>query len=77
LNQAIQKYSSCPGLTRASIYFARAFSKQMDCRVKPGNDILMAFARNTRRDRQAMSTKEQPLDARQYRNTPPQLDEMA
>jgi len=35
-------------LTRASIYFARAFSKQMDCRVKPGNDILMAFARIAR-----------------------------
>jgi hypothetical protein len=45
LKQATQKHSSCPGLTRASIDFARAFSKQMDCRVKPGNDILMAFAR--------------------------------
>src|SRR5881227_594228 len=45
LNKAAQKHSSCPGLTRASISFARAFSKQMDCRVKPGNDILMAFAR--------------------------------
>ncbi len=55
LNQATQKHSSCPGLTRASIDFARAFSKQMDCRVKPGNDILMAFARNTRRDREAVS----------------------
>src|SRR5260221_3998883 len=55
LNRATQKHSSCPGLTRASIYFARAFSKQMDCRVKPGNDILMAFARNTRRDRKAVS----------------------
>src|SRR5712671_5789608 len=44
-----------PGLTRASIYIARDFSKQMDCRVKPGNDILMAFARNTRRDREAVS----------------------
>src|SRR5712672_1190222 len=43
LNQATQKHSSCPGLTRASIDFARAFSKQMDCRVKPGNDILMAL----------------------------------
>src|SRR5712671_3890889 len=43
-----------PGLTRASIYIARDFSKQMDCRVKPGNDILMAFARNTRRDREAV-----------------------
>jgi len=43
------------GLTRASIYFARAFSKQMDCRVKPGNDILMAFARIARRDREAVS----------------------
>src|SRR5258705_902760 len=29
LNQATQEHSSCPGLTRASIYFARAFSKQM------------------------------------------------
>src|SRR5712672_2900233 len=54
LNQATQKHSSCPGLTRASIYIARDFSKQMDCRVKPGNDILMAFARNTRRDREAV-----------------------
>src|SRR5258708_39528378 len=34
LNQATQEHSSCPGLTRASIYFARAFSKQLDCRVK-------------------------------------------
>jgi hypothetical protein len=25
-------------LTRASILFARIFTKQMDCRVKPGND---------------------------------------
>ena len=41
LNWATQKHSSCPGLTRASIYFGRAFSKQMDCRVKSGNDILM------------------------------------
>src|SRR6202051_1881286 len=54
LNQATQKHSSCPGLTRASIYFARAFSKQMDCRVKPGNDILMAFARKARRGRGLM-----------------------
>src|SRR5258707_2008398 len=55
LNRATQKHSSCPGLTRASIYFAGAFSKQMDCRVKPGNDILMAFARIARRDREAVS----------------------
>jgi hypothetical protein len=41
-------------LTRASIYFARAFSKQMDCRVKPGNDIWMAFARKARRGRGLM-----------------------
>src|SRR5712672_1454183 len=52
LNQATQKHSSCPGLTRASIYFASAFSKQMDCRVGPGNDILMAFARKARRHRE-------------------------
>jgi hypothetical protein len=30
--------SSCAGLTRASIYFARTLTKWMDCRVKPGND---------------------------------------
>src|SRR5258705_4059776 len=54
LNRATQKHSSCPGLTRASIYFARAFSKQMDCRVKPGNDILRAFARKARRGRGLM-----------------------
>jgi hypothetical protein len=26
----------------------------MDCRVKPGNDISMAFARDARRDREAV-----------------------
>jgi hypothetical protein len=30
--------SSCAGLTRASIFFARSLTKWMDCRVKPGND---------------------------------------
>src|SRR6266540_548100 len=30
-------YSSCPGLTRASIEKKR-FNHRMDCRVKPGND---------------------------------------
>ena len=30
---------SCPGLTRASIRFAKAsLAQKMDCRVKPGND---------------------------------------
>src|SRR6202022_3940317 len=33
--------SSCAGLTRASILFARKFLRRsMDCRVKPGNDDL-------------------------------------
>jgi hypothetical protein len=32
--------SSYAGLTRVSIFFARVFSKRMDCRVKPGNDEL-------------------------------------
>jgi len=33
--------SSCAGLTRASIFFARKFLRRsMDCRVKPGNDDL-------------------------------------
>jgi hypothetical protein len=31
--------SSCAGLTRASIFFAKRFLRRwMDCRVKPGND---------------------------------------
>jgi hypothetical protein len=30
--------SSCPRLTRASILLPEKFFKQMDCRVKPGND---------------------------------------
>jgi hypothetical protein len=30
--------SSCAGLTRASIFFARSLTKWMDCRVKSGND---------------------------------------
>ena len=30
--------SSCAGLTRASIVFARSLTKWIDCRVKPGND---------------------------------------
>ena len=38
---------------------------------------LMAVARNTQREGESVSAKEQPLDARQYRNTPPQLGEMA
>src|SRR5262249_47558827 len=29
--------SSCPGLTRASIFFANGFRRWMDYRVKPGN----------------------------------------
>src|SRR5207249_869986 len=34
--------SSCAGLTRASIFFARRIvAKRMDCRVKPGNDSLI------------------------------------
>src|SRR5260370_11066435 len=36
----------------------------------------LAMTRNTRREREAMSTKEQPLDARQPSDTPPQLAEM-
>src|SRR5580693_6234374 len=33
--------SSCAGLTRASIFFARKFLRRsMDCGVKPGNDDL-------------------------------------
>jgi hypothetical protein len=43
-----------PGLDPASIDFARAFSKQMDA-GSAGNDILMAFARKARRDREAVS----------------------
>jgi hypothetical protein len=31
--------ASCPGLTRASIFFVLSIaSLAMDCRVKPGND---------------------------------------
>jgi hypothetical protein len=32
-------YSSCAGLTRASIYLQKILAKMMDCRVKPGNDV--------------------------------------
>src|SRR6202051_2235168 len=38
-------HSSCPGLTRASITLHKNLSKKMDCRVKPGNDVLTAFPR--------------------------------
>src|SRR5512132_3699552 len=31
-------HASPAGLTRGSIFFARGFAKEMDCRVKPGND---------------------------------------
>jgi hypothetical protein len=30
--------ASYAGLTRVSIILQRVFSKEMDCRVKPGND---------------------------------------
>jgi hypothetical protein len=34
-----QTHSSCPGLTRASIFLLKThFFKKMDCRVEPGND---------------------------------------
>jgi hypothetical protein len=33
-------YSSCPGLTRASINENRNALILMDCRVKPGNDEI-------------------------------------
>jgi hypothetical protein len=36
--------SSCAGLTRASIFFAKRFLRRsMDCRVKPGNDRGIAI----------------------------------
>src|ERR1700722_14890849 len=34
------RYSSCPDLIRASILLRKILAKQMDCRVKPGNDGL-------------------------------------
>jgi len=38
--------SSCAGLTRASIFFARKFlRRRMDCRVKPGNDGADGYVR--------------------------------
>jgi hypothetical protein len=33
-----RKFSSCPGLTRASIDLRKNLFEVMDCRVKPGND---------------------------------------
>src|SRR5262249_28659219 len=37
--------SSCAGLTRASIFFARnALQSWMDCRVRPGNDLGAGLA---------------------------------
>jgi hypothetical protein len=54
--------------TKQSILSLRG---SMDCFAS------LAMTRNTQRDREAVSANEQPLDARQYRNTPPQLDEMA
>jgi hypothetical protein len=47
---------SYTGLTRVSIDLQQEHcSLGMDCRVKPGNDILMAFARKARRHREAVS----------------------
>jgi len=40
-----QTHSSCPDLIRASIHLRKKFLlKKMDCRVKPGNDVLTVFA---------------------------------
>src|ERR1700738_1650825 len=39
---------SYAGLTRVSIHFARDFHETMDCRVKPGNDELLARFRQQR-----------------------------
>jgi hypothetical protein len=32
--------ASCAGLTRASIILRKNLSRKMDCRVKPGNDVV-------------------------------------
>jgi hypothetical protein len=32
------RFTSCAGLTRASIFFEEVLRRKMDCRVKPGND---------------------------------------
>jgi hypothetical protein len=56
--RATQTHSSWPGLTRPSINLRKgSYSKKMDCRVKPGNDGLMAGA-HARRDREAVTGNE-------------------
>jgi hypothetical protein len=39
-------------MTRASIFFAKSFTKMMDCRVKPGNDGVKFSAYAPSRGRQ-------------------------